>query len=348
MDPRTTASCRATGGSRALWVWWRSWLVVVRFASFASFASLVACGGATVRGDELAPARVVPPGPVPSAMHATPDFSMRIDVAALRASPLAPDLSSAYAGGGLYARVLSAAGVDPVQALDAVAVTAVGVSFAPGRVVSPRWRIAMRHRLGAEGARDAIGRAGVGLGVPIAWRESQGIPSARLPTESVSSPPRAIVLSGPAEAFVAPDDEISDVVGVVRDHLARRTLDETIEPALIMPEGLVAEAAARTVPDALLALGIVALEVRLHPAEGGLRIEGLASTAPYADVAALAATGRSEAARLGQNALVRAMGVTGVLSRLVLAEETGGVRFETTASWAELRTLLGLLVAAAH
>lgn len=309
---------------------------------------VVACGGAPAAGTETTPetaetARESPSGPVPSVMYDAPDFSIRFDVATLRSTPLGPDLSSAYASGGLFSRALGAGGVDPVAALDVVALTARNVTFTSGGLFSESWRVAARHRLGVAGARSALERSAVGLGETVVWRESQGITSARFP---ISATVHALILSGPAEVVLGRDDEMGELVTVVRDHIARRAADETIEPSLLLPAGLVFDASVSSLPPMASSFGLNTLSLRGTREGGGLRISGEAGVAPGSDATVVATQLQAEVDRVEANALMASMGLSGILSRLTLTPDAGAVHFETTADWTELRALLQLIVAA--
>ncbi len=303
--------------------------------------ALTACGAAAPAPP---PARPGPSGPVATYLHVPRAFLLRVDCAAIRATPIAGDVSTLWRGSPLFERLASTASFDPIRDLDAMVTTTSSISSWRGGPVAPRWRVVLRHHEGLAAARALLARIAGERGEPLAWRESQGLVSALLPGELSRETPHAILLSAAHEAVIAPDDERGAILVAARDHAARREADtDIIEPGLVVPEGELVRAETTSPPPVLADLGATAARATVERAGQGAAIH-LELDFPSAALAApVAVVAGAELALIAQNPLVAALGLAHPLSVARVAAVGSMVTADTQATFTELAAALRAL-----
>jgi hypothetical protein len=277
-------------------------------------------------------------------MYSPPAFFLRMDLASIRETPIASELAALYRNVGLVIGLNGGAGFDPVAQLDAVASTTPTISWTASGAAASRWRIAMRHRLAADDARAFLERSTTQHGDALAWREHQGITSARLESATMTVP-HAIVLSGEHEAVIAPQEELSQIIPAIRDHDARRRADEVIEPSLRFEPGLLAEGGSTSAPRMVEELGATGFVGRARLAADGIRFE-IRLDFPSAEAARGSIDPiRAQASAAATNGLLVLLGIGGPLGRATFTSDGAAIVFDTTATWDEVRAILRALAA---
>lgn len=196
------------------------WLVL--FALGCGPSPSPAGAGATSEsgGGEIA----TPAGPARSFLPEGMRFRVRVDMARIRRSPIAPDLASALSATESYRAWAGSSGLEPIRDMDAVLVGSDGA-------YSDRRTIVLRYVGDEASIRDRILRMGIDHGVTPVWREEGGFAVVDFPDPSLPVP-HTLVLTAPHELVLAPADELAGVLEVASDHAARRTGDEIVEPGL--------------------------------------------------------------------------------------------------------------------
>lgn len=298
--------------------------------------ALVACGGAASSAP-TAPARPVPPGPTQTFLHAPHAFLLRVDCEAIRATPVASDVSELWRGSGLFQQLVGDASFDPIVQLDAMVTTTETVSYGAGGPSAPRWRIVLRHHEDAADARAMLARIASAEGTTVAWRERQGIVETILPSQLSRDTPHALVLTAAHEAVVAPEDEVGAIVAAARDQAARRAGEtDVIEPGLQHPEGELVHAESTPPPPIFARIGALTSRADVVRQGDGARLRIDLTFATPEAAAAAAPPLRSELAALGANPLVASFGLARPLGAATVVTEAAAMRLETTATWVEL------------
>lgn len=209
-----------------------------------SLAILVAlgCGGPTASsgasagssaGDESASsgdeatARL---GPLRSFVPESARVVSRIDMSRIRRSPVGPDIAGAIQASRSYQDWARGSGLDPVADLDAIL-------LAGDALYSDRRVIVLRTTGDEARARDLVLRIALAHDATPTWREEGGFAVATYPDPALRVP-HVVVLTAAHEVVIAPEDDLSRVLEVARDHAARRsTGDEVVEPQFSFAEG---------------------------------------------------------------------------------------------------------------
>ncbi|MDQ3035441.1 MAG: hypothetical protein M3Y87_23755 [Myxococcota bacterium] len=209
--------------------WSRSWSVLW-------FAVAVGCGGggageaepsaAETSGGEATAIAAAPSGPPLSFLPQGTKVVARLDMARVRRSPIASDISSAIRATETWQRLAGTSGIDPVQDFDAMLVGG-------DALYTDRRVVVIRHPRTEAEVRQRILAMAIDRGAAPEWREVFGLPAVPwpMPRSSVSY---SLVITAPNELVLAPDDDLERIAAVARDHAARRPARSTaaIEPQL--------------------------------------------------------------------------------------------------------------------
>ena len=310
-------------------------------------AALVAvgCGGEArdgtagdvTAGGEVADGR--PVGPPPSYLPLGHAVRMRIDVARIRRSPIAPDISSAIRASATWQALAGSSGADPIQDFDAILVGA-------DELYTNRRVVVLRTPHDEATVREVVLRMAEGQGTTAPqWREVEGLAVVGWPMPR-SDVPYSLAITGPHELVLAPDDDLARIAAVSREHAARRTGDESIEPHLVMRPS---EISTMIVGVPLPAYeGYPEPPQRLH-AEIDEREDGAAVIAIHTEFAdeARASAGRAwveqQSAYYAQQMMVRAIGMNRPLEELRITQTGAALDLGTSLTTEELRRALGLM-----
>lgn len=300
--------------------------------------SLLGCGGAAPIVDGAAD-RPATNGP-PRSFVAGGDLVLVLDHRVLRPLPFADAFGQLYLGSGLFRRFASSVPLDVLRDVDVVVAAGHGTRWGPSGLVASRWRAVLRHHL--EEA-DAVARLEAGaraIGEPVAWRETHGLRSARLPGEAGRDVPHGLLLAAPFEAVIFPEDELPEVLATARDHEARRRVaGEAIEPSLALEEGVLASARGTSLPPFLTSHGATSAEgtVRWQTDRALVRI--VLHFGAGGRPAAAATAIEAQLAPMRGNALLTTLGVGGWLDRLTLTPAGPDLVVETSGDATEVESL---------
>lgn len=197
-------------------------------------ALAIGCGGSgaaepvaeneTSGGDALP--EVAPAAPPMSYLPQGTKVVARLDMARVRRSPLAPDISSAIRSTETWQRLAGSSGVDPVQDFDSIVVGG-------DALYTDRRVVVLRHPHTEAEVRQRILAMAVDRGAPPAWRDVEGLPAVSWPMQR-SAVAYSLVITAPNELVLAPDDDLARIATVARDHASRREAGTSavIEPQL--------------------------------------------------------------------------------------------------------------------
>lgn len=310
----------------------------------------IACGGGAAETHEEAEASTggetvarTPSGPPESYLPQGHKVLMRIDVARIRRSPVAPDISSAIRASTTWQALAGDSGADPIQDFDAILVGADEL-YTNRRVVvlrTPHDEATVRDRV----LRMADGRAEA-AGAPQAWREVEGLSVISWPMPRIDVP-YSLAITGPHELVLAPDDDLPRIAAVSRDHAMRRQGEEAIEPHLTMR--------ASEISTMVVGVPLPRYDGYPDPPES-LRAEiderdgdGAAMIAIHTEFAdeARASAGRSwleqQSAYYAQQMMVRAIGMNRPLEEMRVTQTGAAIDLGTSLTTEEVRRALGLM-----
>lgn len=316
----------------------------------SSFALLAACGGGAAMSEPGAASAgsertaSAPSGPPPSFLPAGTKVLLRLDVARIRRSPLAPDIASAIRATTSWQALAGDSGADPVRDFDAILVGA-------DALYTDRRIVVLRHPHTEADVRRRVLALAIDRGAPAEWRDVDGCPAVRWPMRQTSLP-YSLVLTAPHELVLAPDDELPRIAAVARDHAARRALlpsggDVVLEPALAMREQEVATLRMDVPPPRRDGYPDPPQRVRveLDEREDGDGV-ALAAHAEFDD-AAKAETARAwlegQRQTYASQVMVRAIGMHRPLEEARIVRSEAALDIGATLSAEEIRRLLGLI-----
>lgn len=205
--------------------------------------ALSACGGAatepepsaSTNGGEEVVTVAEPIGPPPSFLAQGTKVQMRIDVARIRRSPLAPDISSAIRASTTWQALAGSSGADPIQDFDAILVGG-------DALYTDRRVVVLRHPHTEAEVRRRVLQMAVDRGTIAEWHEVAGLPAVSWPMQRVEVP-YSLVITAEHELVLAADDDLERIAAVARDHALRRAAPtDAIEPQLVMRAGEIATA----------------------------------------------------------------------------------------------------------
>jgi hypothetical protein len=147
----------------------------------------------------------------------------RIDLAQMRASANASDYAELLRLSHTHAHLFADLGIDPIEDFDRVVIAA-------PTLVHQRTLVVVRHRRPLGDIVSRVERESAARSWPLEWSRSEGFRHVRWPCRSWI--PRQVVVTGPRELVIAPDEVLADVVVAARDHLARAPDGSPIEPSL--------------------------------------------------------------------------------------------------------------------
>jgi hypothetical protein len=182
-------------------------------------------GGLTAGAD--APRRH-PEGPPPSFLAAGTKVVARVDVGRVRGSPVGPQIAETLRASPTWQALTGRSGADPIQDFDAILVGA-------DRIDSDRRIAVLRHRHTEAELRRRVLQLAIDRGSDAAWRQVDGLAAIAWPVRASVS--YSLVMTAEHEIVLAPDDELTRIAEVARDHAARRSRPEAvIEPGLSFRE----------------------------------------------------------------------------------------------------------------
>ena len=314
------------------------------YALAALALALAGCGGARVEAasspsppsaelvNDNAPALAAASS---SVLERDGAFFLRLDVAALRQSPIADALRDGQRRGGLF-RDATGTTFDPVEGLDAVASMAPHARLTRRGIVSNEWTVvALVRRAGTP--REVV-EATVLRGEPSRWQERGGYASA--PFDPMWRGHTAFV-GASREIIVLPADREPSMQAALLEQLARP--DSPIDPALAFDPGKLGEI--RLAMGMPFGIGVVHLTGALaDPGEpsAGVLLEG--ELTPRAGVSTSSL--RTDLERLlhdpGTSSVLQATGLSG-LTRISLQETATDVRVGARLEWAEIGRIVELI-----
>jgi hypothetical protein len=317
----------------------------MRALLFLSLAALTGCGPAveevvtyeTTAGAEAAPA-ARPTGPAPSYLAAGTKVLARIDVARIRRSPLALDISSAIRASPTWQSLGgSAGGADPVQDFDSILVGG-------DQLYTERRVAVLRHPHTEAEVRQRVLRIAIDRGQVAEWRTVDGFAVVSWPVPR--SVPYSLVITAEHELVLAPDDELPRIVEVARDHAARRTRpDEVIEPSLAMRGSEIATVVMDVPPPRREGYPDPPerLRVEIDEEAAGSRLAIHSEFATDAQATAAHAWLDAQARYWSQQLIVRMSGMNRPIEEARFEREGTRLDVGTTLTVDELRRLLGLM-----
>ncbi len=262
-------------------------------------------------------------------------FFLRLDVAALRQSPIADALRDGQRRGGLF-RDATGTTFDPVEGLDAVASMAPHARLTPRGIVSNEWTVvALVRRAGTP--REIVEATVLG-GEPSRWQERAGY--AWAPFDPMWRGHAAFV-GASREIIVMPAAREASMVPALLEQLARP--EGPIDPALVFDPGKLGEIRlAMGMPFGLAVIHLTgALADPAAPAAGVL-LEGELTPRPGVSTSTL----RADLERLlhdpGTSSVLQATGLSG-LTRISLRETAADVRLGVRLEWAEIGRIVALV-----
>ncbi|MDQ3033867.1 MAG: hypothetical protein M3Y87_15730, partial [Myxococcota bacterium] len=191
-------------------------------------------------------------------------------------------------------------------------------------------------------ARTIASRLAGAQGVPLTWREEAGVPATTWPSPDATE--RDLALIGDRAFVIARPEDLPRVLAIAAVRRGRAAQDPADALLSMEPgEGLSIE------------VENVAVFVRRSPCPVPLRLRGGLREGDGVDVHLEARFARSEdaaeasrcledrARQLGSNMLVGLYGLSGPIDRLAFSVDGETLRIQTRMSYAEIRTILGLV-----
>jgi hypothetical protein len=319
-------------------------VIVARSCTIAVAALLgtSGCGGARVDGSAPPSADLandnVPAVPVASSSVLDRDgaFFLRLDVSALRASPIADVLRDAQRRGGLF-RDATGTTFDPVEGLDAVASMAPHARITSRGISSNEWTVVALVRR-AVTPREVV-EATVLRGESSGWQQHAGYASARFDPYWRG---HAAFVGASREIIVMPTAREPAMAASLLEQLA--DAESPIDRALRFDPGKLGEI--RLAMGLPAGIGTIHLTgALLDPAapEAGVLLEG--ELTPARDVPAAALRLRLEELlhERGTQSTLEALGLSGLAARLSLRETASDVRVHAPLAWAEIGHVVELV-----
>ncbi len=273
-------------------------------------------------------------------------IALRLDVARVRASPLAGDVREVLRAMPDWQALIGGSGIEPLDDMDRLLVASPNLERS--RLVA-----AGRAAGGEEAIRAAAERLAAAQGASLEWRTVRGAPVADWHDGDETA--RVVALIGPRHFVIARPEDLPRVIAVARARAAREAQEETEEhPAdalLSMQEGeglsLEVEGFrnyARARPGRRSPLERLPLRLHLglsELAEGriGARIEGHFEDAAQAE-GAVAYWDEARQA-YARNIVTAVLGLSPILSRLELRADEEVLRASVDIEVEEMRRLLG-------
>ena len=298
-------------------------------------------------------------------MPAGSQLALRLDVARVRASPLANDVRQVLGAMPDWRALLEGSGIDPLEDMDRLLVASPNLDRA--RLVA-----AGRAAGGEESIRAAADRLAAASGASLEWRSVQGVPVADWHDQDPT--PRVVALIGPRHFVIAREVDVPRVIAVARARAQAEPEESEGAPselegepppppspprehpadALVSMEegeGLSLEVEgfrnfARARPGTRSPLDVLPVRLRVglsQLADGdiGARIKGRFDDADQAAAAAAHWEGMREA--YARNVAVQFLGIGGLLSRMSLRAEERELHASVDIEIGEMRRLLALV-----
>ncbi len=291
---------------------------------------------AAVSGDEAPPP--APLGPPPSFLVPGSPVFARLDLARVRASPLAPDISSAIRGTASWRMYAEAARIDPIEDLDTIVVGA-------DAMITTRRVVVIRHRRTDAEVRARLLERAAADGGELVWEDHEGYASTRVTTARGVV---ALVLTAEHEVVLSTEDDVARVIDVAREQARRRASpDAIVEPTLLdlRPGEIATFRSDRPLP-AYEGYPEPPARLRLEVDEGADHVAGIFVHAEFVDAARahaahtwLVQTGQFYA----QQMMVRAIGLHRPIEEAVFTEDGEVVEVRTTLTVEEIRRALGAM-----
>ena len=294
-------------------------------------------------------------------------IALRLDVARVRASPLANDVRQVLGAMPDWQALLEGSGIEPLDDMDRLLVASPNLDRS--RLVA-----AGRAAGGEESIRAAADRLAAASGAALEWRSIRGVPVADWHDQDPT--PRVVALIGPRHFVIAREEDVPRVIAVARaraqgdaEDEAREEHREGAEGEAPAPEPRVTEHPAdalvsmeegeglslevegfrnfaRARPGTRSPLDVLPVRLRVglsQLADGniGARITGRFDDADQAAAAAAHWEGMREA--YARNVAVQFLGIGALLSRLSLRAEEDELRASVDIEVGEMRRLLTLV-----
>lgn len=292
-------------------------------------------------------------------------IALRLDVARVRASPLANDVRQVLGAMPDWQALLEGSGIEPLDDMDRLLVASPNLDRS--RLVA-----AGRAAGGEESIRAAAERLAAASGAALEWRRIRGVPVADWHDQDPT--PRVVALIGPRHFVIAREEDVPRVIAVARARAQGDAADQAREEQREGAEGEAPEPRVTEHPaDALVSMEegeglslevegfrnfararpgtrspLDVLPVRLRVglsqlADGniGARITGRFDDADQAAAAAAHWEAMREA--YARNVAVQFLGIGALLSRLSLGSEEDELRASVDIEVGEMRRLLTLV-----
>ena len=269
-------------------------------------------------------------------------IALRLDVARLRASPLADDVRGVLGTLPDWQALLAGSGVDPLTDFDRLLIASPNLQrsrlIAAGRVEGDR-----------DLMRAAASRMALAAGQPLTWRTERGVEVAEWHDPDETE--RVVALVGPQHFTLCRPEDLPRVLAVARARARDRTHPADALRSMEPGEGLSLEVEgarsfARASPRNRSPLDMVPTRLRLSLSEGDDGRIQARTRWTFDDPAQAAAAARywdNMRGAYARNVITAMLGISPILERATIDTEGATMRGNTTSSMAEMSRLLGLV-----
>lgn len=286
-----------------------------------------------------------------SRIPAGAQLAVRIDLATVRASPLADDVRRFLMAIPDWQLILEGSGLDPLDDLDRLLIASPNLQRAQ-MVMAGRHAHASEGEDGSGYVREVVARFGAARGAATPWRTEHGLPVAPWPNEDVTA--RVVALVGPRHFVLCRPEDLQRVLSIARAREERAQGDDDLEDAS-GPEALLAmgagealsfeaEGARRFVRGGDPTLFPASLRAAARPIDDG-RVN-LRASARFEDEdeaqRALEYWG-DQRERLAEQTMIRLLGFASLLRSTRLEREGRTLEVDATLTASQMRAILGFL-----
>ncbi|MCC6875759.1 MAG: hypothetical protein IT378_15740 [Sandaracinaceae bacterium] len=269
-------------------------------------------------------------------------IALRLDVARLRASPLADDVRGVLGTLPDWQALLAGSGVDPLTDFDRLLIASPNLQrsrlIAAGRVEGDR-----------DLMRAAASRMALAAGQPLTWRTERGVEVAEWHDPDETE--RVVALVGPQHFTLCRPEDLPRVLAVARARARDRSHPADALLSMEPGEGLSLEVEgarsfARASPRNRSPLDMVPTRLRLSLSDGDDGRIQARTRWTFDDPAQAAAAARywdNMRGAYARNVITAMLGISPILERATIDTEGATMRGNTTISMAEMSRLLGLV-----
>lgn len=289
-------------------------------------------------GVDAAAERGIGEGAPVAFLPAGAQIALRIDMDRVRTSPIGEDVASMLRAVPDWQALLGGSDVDPVRDLSRVLIATPNLQ---------RSRVVVAGRLSddAPDARTIAERLATAQGAQIDWREEAGVPATTWPSPDETV--RDVALLGDRHFVIARPEDLPRVLAIAAARRRRGAEQDPADALLSMEPG----------EGVSIEIENVGAFVRRNPCPAAppLRLRGGMREGEGVHVHIEARFARAEdasesgrcledlARRYAGNVIVGLYGLSGPLDRLAFRADEETLRIETRMTYAEIRTVLGLV-----